>query len=166
MTIFIVLSESPLKVRKIALYHFLISFLVLELLRSKDLKNYPKNGTKNARSWIKSIKINKICDVMWWTSDSKQSFIILCFRKYLSESIETLKVKTIYKTLCKRYLKKLVVIAMMSVPGPFNGHHEMRHNSAVAHQSQFGTKRQNRFSHSSLKILVLRLIFLVPDPML
>ena len=48
MKIFIVLSESPLKVRKV--YHFLISFLVLELLMSKDLKNYRKNGTKNARS--------------------------------------------------------------------------------------------------------------------
>ena len=47
---FILLSESPLKVRKIAVYRFLISFLVLELLRSKDLKNYKKNGTKNARS--------------------------------------------------------------------------------------------------------------------
>ena len=50
MKIFIVLSESPLEVRKIAVYCFFISFLVLELLRSKDLKNYQKNGTKNARS--------------------------------------------------------------------------------------------------------------------
>ena len=50
MKIFILLSESPLQVRKIAVYRFLVSFLVLEVLRSKDLKNYPKNGTKNARS--------------------------------------------------------------------------------------------------------------------
>ena len=50
MKIFILLSESPLKVRKIAVYRFLISFLVPELLRSKNLKNYRKNGTKNARS--------------------------------------------------------------------------------------------------------------------
>ena len=42
MKIFIVLSESPLKVRRIAVYRFLISFLVLELLRSNDLKNYRK----------------------------------------------------------------------------------------------------------------------------
>ena len=42
MKIFIVLSESPLKVRKIAVYRFLILFLVLELLRSKDLRNYQK----------------------------------------------------------------------------------------------------------------------------
>ena len=42
MKIFILLSESPLKIRKIAVYRFLISFLVLELLRSKDLKNYRK----------------------------------------------------------------------------------------------------------------------------
>ena len=61
---FIVLSESPLNARKIALYRFLISFLVPELLRFKDLKNDQKNGTKDARSWIKSIKIDKICDVM------------------------------------------------------------------------------------------------------
>ena len=50
MKIFILLSESPLKVRKIAVYRLLISFLVLELLKSKDLKNYRKNGTKNALS--------------------------------------------------------------------------------------------------------------------
>ena len=47
---FIVLSESPLKVRKIAVYHFLISFIVLKLSRFKDLKNYWKNGMKNAQS--------------------------------------------------------------------------------------------------------------------
>ena len=40
MKVVIVLSESPLKVSKIAVYHFLIPFLVLELLRSEDLKNY------------------------------------------------------------------------------------------------------------------------------
>ena len=60
MKIFIVLSESPSKVRKIAVYHFLILFLVPELLKFKDLKKDRKNGTKNARSWIKSIKIDKI----------------------------------------------------------------------------------------------------------
>ena len=42
MKIFIVLSESPLKVRKIDVYRFLISFLVLELLRFKDLKTTKK----------------------------------------------------------------------------------------------------------------------------
>ena len=64
MKIFVVLSESPLKIRKIAVYLFLISFLVPELSRFKDLKNDRKNGTKNAQSRIKSIKIDKICDVM------------------------------------------------------------------------------------------------------
>ena len=58
MKIFIVLSESPLKARKIAVYLFLISLLVLELLRSKDLKNYRKSGTKNA----KLIKSMTSCD--------------------------------------------------------------------------------------------------------
>ena len=76
MKIFIVLCESPLKILKIAVYRFLISFLVPELLMFKDLQNGLKNGTKNARSGIKSIKIDKICDVMWWTSDSKQSLNI------------------------------------------------------------------------------------------
>ena len=46
MKTFIVLPESPLNAIKIALSHFLISFLVLELLRFKDLKNDRKNGTK------------------------------------------------------------------------------------------------------------------------
>ena len=64
MKIFIVLSESHLRAKKIAFYRLLIWFLVPELLRFKDLKNDRKNGTKNARLWIKSIKIDKICDVM------------------------------------------------------------------------------------------------------
>ena len=64
MKIFIVPCESPLKILKIAVSRFLISFLVPELLMFKDLQNGLKNGTKNARSGIKSIKIDKICDVM------------------------------------------------------------------------------------------------------
>ena len=58
---FVVLLESPLRVRKITI--ILISSLVLELLRSKDLKNYQK-WYKNVQSLIKSFKINKICDIM------------------------------------------------------------------------------------------------------
>ena len=64
MKIFIVTSESPLKVRKIAVYRFIISFLFPELSRFKDLKNDRKNGAKIVRSWLKSIKIDKICDVI------------------------------------------------------------------------------------------------------
>ena len=67
---FYCLCESPLKILKIAIYRSLISFLVPELLMFKDLQNGLKNGMKNARSGIKSIKIDKICDFMWWTSDS------------------------------------------------------------------------------------------------
>ena len=48
MTTFVVLSERPLRVRKITI--ILISLLVLELLRYKDLKNYQKYGTKNVQS--------------------------------------------------------------------------------------------------------------------
>ena len=61
MKIFNLLSESPLEVGKIAVYRFMLSFLVPELLRFKDLKN-DRQGT--VRSWINSIKINKIGDVM------------------------------------------------------------------------------------------------------
>ena len=64
MKIFIVLYESPLKILKIAVYRFLISYLVPALLTFKDLQTGLKNGTKNARSGIKSMKIDKICDVM------------------------------------------------------------------------------------------------------
>ena len=46
MKIFIVPSESPLKAKKISVYRFLISFLVPEFLRFKDLKSNRKNGTK------------------------------------------------------------------------------------------------------------------------
>ena len=71
----------------------------------------------------------------WWTSDSEQSLIVLCLGKYLSESFETLKGETT-RHYAKGIGKILVVIAMMSVPGPFNRYHEMRHNSAVTHQNQ------------------------------
>ena len=64
MKVFIVLSKSPLKILKIAVYRFLISCLAPESLMFKDLQNGLKKGTKNARSGIKSIKIDKICDVM------------------------------------------------------------------------------------------------------
>ena len=59
MKILIVLSESPLKIRKIAVYRFLISFLVPELSWSKYLENDQKNGRKNARSWIHQSKLIK-----------------------------------------------------------------------------------------------------------
>ena len=36
MKMFLVLSESHLKVRKITVYHFVISYLVPRLLRFKD----------------------------------------------------------------------------------------------------------------------------------
>ena len=64
MKIFVALSESPLNARKIALYRFLILFPVSNLLRSKDLKNDQKSGTKNVQSWIKLITIDEIRDVM------------------------------------------------------------------------------------------------------
>ena len=101
----------------------------------KDLQNDLNSSTKNARSQLKSIKIDKICDVMWWTSDSKQSLNILCLAKYLSESFESLTTETT-RHYAKDLWKILVVIAMMSVPGPFNGYHEMKHNSEITSQNQ------------------------------
>ena len=82
MKSFIVLSESPLKVRKIIIYCFLISVLVPELLKFKDLKKTTEKMVQETlgettRAWIKSNKINIICDVMWWTSDSTMSRQIL-----------------------------------------------------------------------------------------
>ena len=41
---------------------------------------------------------------------------------------------------------------------------DITQQSLVRINCNFGTKRQNRFSHSSQKIVVLRLIFWVPDP--
>ena len=129
---FIVLSESPLKVRKIAVYCFLISFPV------PDSKNDPKHRMKNAWSWswVESIKIDKISDVIRWTSDSKQSLNILCLGKYLSKPFETLEGKIKKKHFAKDLWKNLVVIVMMLVPGSFNGYREMKHNSAITCQNQ------------------------------
>ena len=53
-------------------------------------------------------------------------------------------------------------------PSPFNGYHEMKHNSAITRQNhlEFWNHEVNKVSHSSLKILVLELMFLVPDLLL
>ena len=57
------LFESPLKDREIVVYCFLISLLVLELLRFKDLENdIEKMLEGTVRSRVKSIQIHKICD--------------------------------------------------------------------------------------------------------
>ena len=74
-------SESPLKIRKITVYCFLISLLVPELLRLKDLKNDRTMEQGTARSWVKSIKIDKICDVMLRTTGCKQSLNLLYYGK-------------------------------------------------------------------------------------
>ena len=90
---------------------------------------------------------------MCWTSNSRQSLIILCLGKYLSESFETLKATTT-RHYARDILKKLVVIAMISVPGPFSGYHKMKHNSAATCQNrlEFWNQKENRFSHSSVNI--------------
>ena len=47
MKIFVVLTENPSNVRKIAVNRLLISFLVPDLFRFKDLENDRKNDTKD-----------------------------------------------------------------------------------------------------------------------
>ena len=47
-----------------------------------------------ARSWVKSIKIDKISDVISWTSSSKQSLNMLFLDKYFFKSFETLVTET------------------------------------------------------------------------
>ena len=64
-----------------------------------------------------------------------QTILKLCLGKSFSESFETLKVETT-RHYAKDLWSKLVVIAMMSVPGLFNGYHEIKRNSAITHQNQ------------------------------
>ena len=64
MFFFIPEFEREAKIRKIAVYRFLISLLVPELQRFKEEQFQIKNWSKTL---TKSIKINKICDVMCWT---------------------------------------------------------------------------------------------------
>ena len=85
------------------------------------MKNDKKMVQVTVRSWVKSIKIDKICDVISWTFSVKQYLDILFLRKYFFKSFETLVVETFAY---KRSLKKM------------NGFHEMKHNSAIICQSQ------------------------------
>ena len=73
---------------------------------------------------------------------------MVCLSKYLSKSFETLKAETT-RHYAKHFLEKLVAIAMMSVPGPFSGYHEMKHNSAIICQNQlefFNQRAKQGFS--------------------
>ena len=88
---------------------------------------------------------------MWWTSDSKQSLIILSLGKYLSKSFEALKAETT-RHCAKDLWKTLPVIAMMLVPAPFNGYHEMKHNWAITrqiHLESWNQKAKQGFSWQS-----------------
>ena len=53
MKIFIVPCESPLKILKIAVYRFLISFLVPELLMFKDVQKRPRKWYEKCAVWDK-----------------------------------------------------------------------------------------------------------------
>ena len=46
------------------------------------------------RSGEKSFKIDKICDVMWWTSDSSGFINLLKLSKYLLESTKTMHIES------------------------------------------------------------------------
>ena len=101
---------------------------------------------------------------MSWTPGSKRSSDILYLGKYLSETFETLEIETA-RHYAKDLRKKLVAIVITSVPDLFNGFHEMQYNSANSRiKWSLGTRRQKEFLNSSLKILVFKLVLLVPGP--
>ena len=87
------------------------------------------------RSWVKSIKIDKICDVISLTSSSKQSLNILFLSKYFFKSFETLLVETT-RQYTRDLWKKLAAEVIISVPALFDGFHEMKHNSAMNCRNQ------------------------------
>ena len=69
------------------------------------------------------------------SSDGHLILNILCLGKYLSKSFETLQAENTRHHV-KIFEKNLAVIMMTSVSGPFNGYHEMKHNSAVTRQNE------------------------------
>ena len=99
-------------------------------------------------------KINQNWENLWRHVMDIQFQTILnctCLDKYFSESFETLKVETT-RHYAKDLRKKLVVIAMMSVTGPFNRYHEMKHNWAITHQNHlefWNQKAKQGFSQQS-----------------
>ena len=81
------------------------------------MKNDRKNGTE---VWVTSIKIDKICDIMSWTSGLNEFINVPQLSKYLSEST-----KTLYTESPRRYAigntKILLVNQRLSVPDLFLG---------------------------------------------
>ena len=81
-----------------------------------------------ARSWIKTIKIDKISDVLSWTSGYKQSLIILFLGKCTLDADTT-------RHYTKGVRKKLVGTVIFSFPDPFNAFYKMKHNSTITCQN-------------------------------
>ena len=108
---------------------------------------------KNAQLWIKSIKIDKICDIMWWASDCKQSLNILRLGKYLSKSFETLKTET-----TRHYTKELWK-NWLSGPSMDITKWSITQQSLVIINWNFGIRRQNKVTHSSPKFWFLSWYF-------
>ena len=58
----------------------------------------------------------------------------------------------------KKIFEEMAVTVMISVPDPFNGYHEMKHNSAVTCQNQLeflNQKVKHDFLYRILKLLSL-----------
>ena len=135
---------KPFKIRKTALYRFLIPLLVQELLRFKDLKTIEIMVQVTAWSWVKSIKIDKICDVISWTSSSKQSLNMLFYSKYFFKLFERLAAETA-RHYAECLWKKLIAIVIMLVSDSFDGFHQMKYNAAITCQNQL------EFLHQKVK---------------
>ena len=80
------------------------------------------------------MNIDKIYNVMWWISDSKQSFNIPRLGKYLFKSFDTLKAET--KRHYAKDLWKKIDCFSDDVGPSFNGYHEVKHNSVITRQNQ------------------------------
>ena len=103
---------------KIAIHCFLLSFMVKDYLRSKDLKNDRKNGIRACMVLGKSIKIDKMCNIMLCYGHLVQNNLWLYYIM-ANDCLHHLKLTKHY---VKDGLKMVVAIVIMSVPDHFNTH--------------------------------------------
>ena len=121
-----------------------VKYLTLSLMKMHSIEffsvKFLRDNFGNVRE-NSGILGSQRCGHPGWTSDSKQPLNILCLGKYLSKSFETLCWN--YKISCLIPLKKLGCHGNYVILGHFNGYHEMKHNSASAHQNQLELWNQN-----------------------
>ena len=111
------------KIRKIAVYRFLIMSDLFLFQSSNGLQKSQNHSKKCSRKLSKSVKIHKICDVMCWTRWFDEKLNSQIFINYSSEPSETFQ-RGHGSQFTTVDVKNLIFWTAYSIPGFLNCKHK------------------------------------------